>query len=74
MQLEVWVVVDEQGDYAVGRDGPDCTERYEETIQPCADACGLRYVKVLLEVPLPALVEMSGTVPVDAPAGLLSVK
>jgi len=63
IRLEVCVLVDASGDYAVGKDREEAVERYEETIQPTGDAGGLRFIDVTLTVPLPEAI----TVEVDVP-------
>jgi hypothetical protein len=70
-QVEVWVLVDANGDYAVGRDAADAREDYDNDIGNDVDEMGgFRLVKVLLTVPLPVVVELSGTVPADGQAAL----
>jgi hypothetical protein len=61
--IEVWVMVDSAGDYAVGKDTEGAKEQYGNDIQAPEDAEGFRLVKLLLTVPLPEVVEASGTMP-----------
>lgn len=68
--VEVWIVVDSCGDYVVAKDEADLNDVYESDIQALGDAEGLRRVKVTLTVPLPVVVELSGTVPADGAAAL----
>lgn len=68
--VEFWVLVDSTGDYAVGKDADLAKEGYENDIQPVADAEGFRLVKVALTMPLPQVIEMTGTVPADGEATL----
>lgn len=66
--LDVWVVVDEQGDYAVGTTDEHAAERYREEIgEPDAGTLGFRRVKVAVSVPLPEAVELAVSVPADEP-------
>jgi hypothetical protein len=71
-QVEVWVLVDENGD-AVSSCDPDClSDLYEEHIGS-DHATGRRVVKVVLTVPLPKPVELSGVVPADEGEATLAV-
>jgi hypothetical protein len=71
-QIEVWVVVDENGDYAAGNDEDGCRAAYGEIIEE--DGLNIkahRCIKVTLTVPLPVTVELTGTVPaIGEPSGL----
>jgi hypothetical protein len=49
---DVWVLVDQDGNYAAVEDGGDVRERYAEQVQPVEEADGLRLVKVSVRVPL----------------------
>ena len=46
------------------------SDAYEADVQAVADVQGLRRVKVTLTIPLPEVVELSGTVPADGEAAL----
>lgn len=72
IQVEVWVLVDENGDYIASHDVDQLGEIYESQIS--AD-CGTakRKVKVLLTVPLPEPVTLTGTVPAEPTEGSLQV-
>lgn len=71
--VEVWVVVDEDGDYAVGTGDDHAAERYREEIGDCeAGTRGMRRVKVLLTVPLPAPIKLAVTAPADDAAALVA--
>jgi hypothetical protein len=67
-QVEVWVMVDDVGDYGVGRDDASAKEAYENDVQTISDAGGFRLVKVRLAVPPPAAVELAGAVPAEGGA------
>ncbi|MFO0823028.1 MAG: hypothetical protein U0792_07895 [Gemmataceae bacterium] len=66
-EVEVWVVVDEDGDYAVGKDSEAASEAFEADIGSSAER-GLRRVKVTVKVPLPKPLEVVGTVVEEEPA------
>jgi hypothetical protein len=69
--VELWVVVDENGDYAIGATQDEAHERYSEDI---GAACATRVLNVKLAVPHPKPVEITGTVPEEAsPAVELAV-
>lgn len=65
MTAEVFVLVDANGDYAVGNSREHAIEKYEEDIQAVADCEGFRLVKLDVSVPLPEAV----TVDVNVPPG-----
>lgn len=69
---EIFLLVDSCGDYAVGNSIEAAREKYEEGIQALTDAEGFRIVKLLVKVPLPEVVEMTGEVPAQG-AAVLSV-
>jgi hypothetical protein len=62
-ECEVWVLVDEAGDYVCAKDAGDLADRYAEEIG--ADDMGLRYVKLTVRVPLPTPIEIVADVPAD---------
>ena len=66
--LEVFVVVDANGDYATGTTADAAKEAYENDIGPLADADGFRVVRVNLSVPLPVVIEAAAEVEDDEPA------
>lgn len=70
MQVEVWILVDESGDYALAKDEDSLSESYENDIQPVADAGATRRIKVLLTVPMPEAVTLTGVVPAEGEATL----
>lgn len=69
LEVEVWVVVDESGDYEVGKEQDQAQERYDDEIGSSGPR---RYVRVVLSVPTPAPVTLKGTVPAEGEA-LLTV-
>jgi hypothetical protein len=70
---EVYVVIDQSGDYATGKTPEAAREQFEEDIGPLSDCESFRCVKVLLRVPLPEMPVLTGDVPADASAAMLSV-
>lgn len=68
VELMVWVVVDESGDYAVGVDGDQAAERYAEDIGGDQGTIGIRRVKLTLTVPLPAPIQLTATVEAEETA------
>lgn len=60
-EIEVWVVVDENGDYAVGKDRESAGEAFESDIGVDNDT-SMRRVKITVKVPLPEVIELTGTV------------
>lgn len=62
VEIEVWVMVDACGDYAVGTDEDSAKESYSDGIGATEPA---RMVKVILTVPKPKAVTLRGTVPAE---------
>jgi len=66
-EIEVWVVVDANGDYGVGKDSDLAFTNYRDDIGEPDGAT--RLVKVLLKVPTPKPVELVGVVPEEVTEG-----
>ena len=60
--IEVWVVVDEQGDYECAADFDAAAERFDENV---GGNGGRRVVKLSVKVPLPTPIELPGEVEAD---------
>lgn len=69
---EVWLIVDEDGDYACGRDRDSAEEQYRDEIGTEPGSC-LRVIRLMVDVPVPKPTEVSCTLPEDA-AGEIAVK
>lgn len=69
--VEVWVLVDNDGAYVASDDQDALNERYEEHHQAVADAAGIRRIKITVKVPLPEVIEVSGSVNVTEEIGEL---
>ncbi len=61
------LLIDENGDYAVGKEFEEAKELYEGNIQTLGD-CDFRTVNFTLEVPLPKPIQVSAAIP-DQPTG-----
>lgn len=72
-QVEVWVLVDEDGNYVACEDAGDIHVRYDEVVGGDRDMLSMRRIKVTLTVPLPKPVELVGTVPAEPDGGELNV-
>lgn len=70
-ELEIWIVVDEGGDYAVGKDQDAACEAFDQEI---GGTTPRRQVKVTLKVPAPVAIELTGEVPAEPTGGTLTVK
>jgi hypothetical protein len=69
-ECEVWVLIDENGDYSVGKDQEQAQEDYDGNINaPGAK----RMVKLTIKIPLPVPVEVTVNVP-EEKTGKVSVK
>ena len=71
-QVEVWVVVDENGDYSAGASEEQASENYESEIGG-GDTYSKRRIKIKLSVPKPRPLELSATVPDESHEGTLVV-
>lgn len=58
-QIAVWVMVDSDGDYAVGIDADNAADNYDQEVNANS---GRRLVKVLVTVPLPVPLEATATI------------
>lgn len=67
-EIEVWVIVDADGDYRVGACEDDAVETYDHDIGLASIAT--RRVKVVLTVPLPYAPTLTGVVPAEGEAAL----
>jgi hypothetical protein len=66
--VEVWVVVDENGDSAIGADQTAALAAYDENIGRDDDTpVGLRFAKVTVAVPLPTTFELEVKAAEDEP-------
>jgi hypothetical protein len=63
--VEVWVLVDEDGDYDCAPDEGTAADRYADSIAAIDGTRGLRRIKVTLIVPRPAPIEVSAEVPAE---------
>lgn len=61
-EVEVWIVVDESGDFSVAATQAAAVERFADEI---GGDLATRQVKVTLRVPLPRPVELTGEVPAE---------
>lgn len=63
-EIEVWVVIDEDGDYAAGTGREDAETAFEDSIG-FSNEKATRRVRVTVKVPLPKPLEVVGTVVED---------
>lgn len=62
VKVELWVVVDQDGDYSVSKDGEtEAAEQYESDYVPLSEMA-TRRVKITIMVPRPKVVEITATV------------
>jgi hypothetical protein len=71
IEVELWACVDSDGDYAVGKDEDATRDAYDSEIGGTA---ARRLVRVTVSVPLPAPVELYGTVPDDEAGAAATLK
>jgi hypothetical protein len=63
--VEVWLMIDDCGDYCIAKDADGLGEAYENDVQDLESAGGLRRVKVTVTIPLPKPLEVEATAPAD---------
>lgn len=71
--VEVWVMVDQDGDYVVAKDREALAEKYEEEFTGLNSEVTTRFVKLTVNVPKPRPVELVATVAEEPAAGELRV-
>lgn len=70
-EIEVFVMVDENGDYVTTTDESELTEKWEEVI---GNQCiGSRVLKITLKVEKPRTVELTADVPLPAEKIVMNV-
>ena len=70
-QIEVYAIVDADGDYAVGKDAEAAVEKYTEDVGDLSEVDGVRTIKLLVTVPLPVEIVLSGVAVEDQEAALV---
>ena len=70
MQVEVWVIVSEGEDYAVGVDEEAAADAFENDVGEIKEAGATRRIRVVLTVPVPETVTLTGDVPAEGEAAL----
>lgn len=74
-EAEVWVVVDEDGNYAAGVDREAAWAAYTDAVGWDESApVALRWVQCTVKVPLPKPCALTGTAPADGNKAELMVK
>ena len=73
IEIEVLVLVDENGQWEVAEDAEKLKERYEETVGELDAGTATRLIKVKLKVPTPKPVELEAEIEEDAAGGELKV-
>lgn len=72
-KVEVVVVVDADGEYAVGVDADDAGNNYDASYDTSVQI-PRRLVRITLNVPLPQVVELEAEIPEEPATGELTVK
>lgn len=71
--IEIIVIVDEAGDFGVGRDSDEARTSYTEAVGDIAEAEGMRTFILNLTVPVPEVVLATGSIPDDGGVVSLTV-
>jgi hypothetical protein len=69
MQVEVWVMVDANEDYAVGTSAEEMVDSFDTNVGTDPEVA-TRRVKVVLTVPVPEVPVLTGEVPAEGDAEL----
>lgn len=64
-EVEVWVMVDEEGNYVATTSSDELSEAYDSHEDSDANL-GSRVIKITLKVPLPTPIEITATVLADS--------
>ena len=73
-EVEVFVMIDSDGNYVAHHDGDRLGEFFEEeTGSEVKDVGGMRVVRIVVKVPLPEMIELKGEVAAEEQAGELKV-
>lgn len=70
-ECEVWILVDENGDYVAHHDAGSLSDLYDEQIGCDRDTTGIRFVKLTVKVPTPEVIELAGEVTAKEEVGAL---
>jgi hypothetical protein len=70
----LFLVCDEEGDYAAGVDAESARASFEETIGELCNREQVRTIRVVVEVPIPEMPTLKGTAPDVGEASLKSVE
>lgn len=71
LEVEVWVLVNSEGEWVAHEDAGQLADAYGERIGELADAEGTRRVKLTVKIPLPKPIEIRGEVQVSEEPGEL---
>ena len=72
-EIEIFILIDADGDYVTSKDKGDIDQLYLDEI---TDASGIskRFITVKLNVPLPAEIVVSASIPAEPNGATVSVK
>jgi hypothetical protein len=74
MDCEVWICIDAEGEYTVGKTADDSIENYGNDVGDLADVTqGHRLVKVTVYIPLPTVAIVQATAPPLPAVGVTAV-
>lgn len=60
VEIEIYIVVDEDGDYELGKEQDEATERYDENISSLQ---AKHVIKMTVQVPAPRIIEVAAALP-----------
>jgi hypothetical protein len=73
VDVEIWVMVDGEGNYVCHPDQASLTDEYEKEVGALDAAVPTRVIRIRVKVPKPQTVELSAEVAAEPAAGALRV-
>lgn len=70
-EIEVWVMVNDQGEYVAHGDADKLAGLYAEEVGEIAEAGGIRRIRLAVKVPLPEPIELTGEAAAEPEPGEL---
>lgn len=73
-EAEVWVMVDESGDYVIAKSREELKEKWEEEMGDFDGTVATRQIRAVIKVPLPQVIELEAEVAEEPTEAELKVK
>ena len=73
-EIEIFVIIDENGDYSISRESSELQEQYTNDHGGDIGEIAVRLIAVKIKVPTPKPITVSATLPEEANEAIVSVK